>query len=49
MPRKIEYGGRTWRTRLSQLAESYIKVRVCPDCGSPRADGYVCIFCNSIN
>ena len=46
MPRKIIHGGRVWNRRLAELVAYWLIVRVCEDCGSPVADGYVCIFCS---
>lgn len=45
MPRRIKHGGRTWRQRKGDLADHWLNVKACANCGSPQREGWVCIFC----
>jgi len=45
MSKIIVHGGRTYNKRLAELADIYLNVRDCNNCGSPIANGFVCPFC----
>lgn len=48
MTTPIKYDGAVYRQRLAQLAREWLNVRTCHECGSPRRDGFVCIFCGDL-
>lgn len=45
MPRKIIPNGREYQKRKALLAEHFLVIVNCGNCGSPRNRGYICPFC----
>lgn len=43
--RKIKRDGREWSRRMHGLVETYLDLKQCGICGSPRHNGYLCWFC----
>lgn len=45
-PKRVEEGSAKWKQRRKEILETYAPpIKSCKNCGSPRHESYICVYC----